>query len=65
MASLAPAQQILTRDNAGAALAALSHATKEASRAHSARPAIIKTTQPVSVDFTSLSLENWRSKGAL
>eukprot|EP00965_Chrysotila_dentata_P122303 4043075-Pleurochrysis_carterae.AAC.1 len=65
MSSPAPAQQILTGGQAGAALVALSRAVKEAGRAHGARPTVLKTVQPNPVDFTSLGLEGWRSKGVL
>eukprot|EP00965_Chrysotila_dentata_P004844 158752-Pleurochrysis_carterae.AAC.1 len=65
MSSPASAQEILTGGQAGAALAALSGAVRETVRAHNARPAEDKTIQPVPVDFTSLGLEGWRSKGAL
>eukprot|EP00965_Chrysotila_dentata_P042471 1408296-Pleurochrysis_carterae.AAC.1 len=65
MSSPAPAQQFLTGGQAGTALAALSRAVKEAGRAHEARPIVLKTVQPTPVGFTSLSLEGWRSKGAL
>eukprot|EP00965_Chrysotila_dentata_P125582 4152076-Pleurochrysis_carterae.AAC.1 len=64
MSSPAPAQQILTGGQVGAALTALSGAVREVVRAYNARPAEDKTTQPVPVDFTSLGL-GWRSKGAL
>eukprot|EP00965_Chrysotila_dentata_P130078 4300120-Pleurochrysis_carterae.AAC.1 len=65
MSSPAPAQQSVTGGQAGAALAALSSAVKEAARAYNARPAEEKTVQPAPDDFTSLGLEGWRSKGAL
>eukprot|EP00965_Chrysotila_dentata_P018782 625158-Pleurochrysis_carterae.AAC.1 len=65
MSSPAPAQQILTGGQAGLALAALSRAVEMAGRSHDARPVVARSTQPIPVDFTSLSLKGWKSKGAL
>eukprot|EP00965_Chrysotila_dentata_P237311 6201823-Pleurochrysis_carterae.AAC.2 len=64
MSSPAPAQQIETGGSADAALAELSRAVKEAGRAHGGRVAKTKSVQPSPIDFTTLSLEGWRSKGA-
>eukprot|EP00965_Chrysotila_dentata_P054951 1824207-Pleurochrysis_carterae.AAC.1 len=43
----------------------MSCAVSRASRAQDARPVIPSSIQPTPVDFTSLNLERWKSKGAL